>query len=195
MAHSVRLAICCAALAVPAAASASPSFRHIIVVVQENRTPDNLFGSNPTFEPGVDLATSGVNSKGETIPLGPVALANCYDISHAHSAFEAMYTKGADQEAVSPKTGCTVPANPQFNTLRTPGPASARRSRISILRRITVSPIACSRRTRGRAFRRTSSCSAAPPHRARKARTSPPKTCVTQARGPAAPRRRRSAWR
>ncbi|HXM20670.1 MAG TPA: hypothetical protein VN948_05340 [Terriglobales bacterium] len=32
-----------------------PTFQHIIVIVQENRTPDNLFGSNITFEPGVDL--------------------------------------------------------------------------------------------------------------------------------------------
>jgi phospholipase C len=85
-----------------------------VIVVQENRTPDNLFGSNPAFEPGVDIATEGVNSKGTTIPLAPVALANCYDISHAHSAFEATLTQGADKDPVAPKAGCKVPLNPQF---------------------------------------------------------------------------------
>jgi len=34
-------------------------FCHIIIVIQENRTPDNLFGAYPTFENGVDLATGG----------------------------------------------------------------------------------------------------------------------------------------
>jgi len=95
-------------------AVAAPAFRHIIIVVQENRTPDNIFGSNPTFEPGVDIATSGKNSLGQIIPLTPVALANCYDISHAHSAFEASLKHGADQDPVAPKPGCVVPADPQF---------------------------------------------------------------------------------
>ncbi len=30
--------------------------QHVIVVIQENRTPDNLFGSSPTFEHGVNLS-------------------------------------------------------------------------------------------------------------------------------------------
>jgi phospholipase C len=34
-------------------------FCHIIIVVQENRTPDNLFGANLSFESGVDLAGGG----------------------------------------------------------------------------------------------------------------------------------------
>ena len=40
-----------------APASAQLQFDHIVLVVQENRTPDNLFGSNPNFEPGVDIGT------------------------------------------------------------------------------------------------------------------------------------------
>ena len=49
------------------AQSGLPVFDHIVVIVQENRTPDNLFGSTPTnlrgcngqddFEPGVDIQT------------------------------------------------------------------------------------------------------------------------------------------
>ncbi len=97
----------------PVPALAAPAFKHVVIIFQENRTPDNIFGSNPTFEPGVDIATSGVNSKGQTIPLTAVALDNCYDISHAHSGFEDSL-KGADLDKVSPAKGCTLPANPQF---------------------------------------------------------------------------------
>lgn len=95
------------------------SFQHIIVVVQENRTPDNIFGSNPTFEPGVDIASSGVNSQGATIPLTPQPLQACYDIEHTHTAFNAMYAggqmSGADLEKVQAKDGrCVLPPNSQF---------------------------------------------------------------------------------
>jgi phospholipase C len=86
----------------------------VIIIVQENRTPDNLFGSNPAFEPGVDIATSGKNSHGQLVPLTALPLADCYDIGHAHVSFENMLTKGADKEVVTPQTGCAVPANPEF---------------------------------------------------------------------------------
>jgi phospholipase C len=94
--------------------------QNVVVIFQENRTPDNLFGSNPYFLPGVDIATSGVNSQGQQIPLTAVPLANNYDLSHAHSAFVAMYARGnmngADMVSVSCEKGATgcPPANPQF---------------------------------------------------------------------------------
>jgi phospholipase C len=95
-------------------------FLNVVVIFQENRTPDNLFGSNPYFSPGVDIATSGVNSKGQQIPLTAVPLANNYDLSHAHSAFVAMYNSGnmngANKIAVSCNPGSQgcPPADPQF---------------------------------------------------------------------------------
>jgi phospholipase C len=94
--------------------------QNVVVIFQENRTTDNLFGSNPNFLPGVDVATSGVNSQGQRIPLTAVPLANNYDLSHAHSAFVAMYAHGnmtgADKIGVSCQKGATgcPPANPQF---------------------------------------------------------------------------------
>ena len=94
--------------------------QNVVVIFQENRTPDNLFGSNPNFLPGVDIATSGVNSLGQTIPLTPVPLANDYDLSHAHSAFVAMYANGnmngADKVKITCAKGATdcPPPNPQF---------------------------------------------------------------------------------
>jgi hypothetical protein len=95
------------------------SFSHIIVIFQENRTPDNLFGSNPTFEPGVDIATSGVNSTGKTVALTPVALNACYDLGHHHGDFVAQFHNGkmdgADKvSAGSNIEGCVIPPNPQF---------------------------------------------------------------------------------
>jgi phospholipase C len=94
--------------------------QNVVVIFQENRSPDNLFGSNPYFLPGVDIATSGVNSHGQQIPLTAVPLANNYDLSHAHAAFVAMYARGkmngADKIPVSCEKGATgcPPANPQF---------------------------------------------------------------------------------
>src|SRR3989449_4338400 len=64
--------------------------QHVVVIFQENRTPDNLFHGLPN----ADIANSGVNSLGQTIPLTPIPLANNYDLSHAHSAFVAMYDGG-----------------------------------------------------------------------------------------------------
>jgi phospholipase C len=94
--------------------------QNVVVIFQENRSPDNLFGSNPNFLPGADIATSGVNSQGQTIPLTAVPLANNYDLSHAHSAFVAMYANGnmtgADKIGVTCQKGATgcPPANAQF---------------------------------------------------------------------------------
>ena len=95
-------------------AHAAPHFKHIILIIQENRTVDNLFGSNPTFEPGVDIATSGVTSKGKVIPLQPEPLTSCYDPAHSHTAFEGEWTIGFDIEEYSVHAGCTVPADAAY---------------------------------------------------------------------------------
>jgi phospholipase C len=93
-------------------------FRHIVVIVQENRTPDNLFRGLLTW-PGInpanyDIATWGVNSKGQLIPLEPIALGIPYDLSHAHSAFVSMYDGGRmDGADKIPCIGVCAP-NPQF---------------------------------------------------------------------------------
>jgi len=114
----VRIIFAVALLGSTFAYGQSGQFQHVVVIFQENRTTDNLFGSNPSFEPGVDIATSGVNSKGQQIPLGPVPLASCYDLGHVHSLFLKQYDggkmDGADKIKVLINPGCQVPANPQF---------------------------------------------------------------------------------
>src|SRR5215470_19774070 len=90
--------------------------QHVVVIFQENRTPDNLFHGLP----GADIATSGTNSLGQTITLSPIPLANNYDLSHAHTAFVKMYDggkmDGANLVGVGCATGAIVcpPPNPQF---------------------------------------------------------------------------------
>ena len=60
-----------------------PHFAHIIIVIQENRTPDNLFGgggshtprcgSGDAFEPDVDIDNGG-SSKGHNGTLCNISL-------------------------------------------------------------------------------------------------------------------------
>jgi phospholipase C len=94
--------------------------QHVVVIFQENRTPDNLFHDPVLMGRGADIASSGVNSKGQTITLSQIDLANTYDLSHANSAFVLMYDggkmDGADLIPVRCAAGVTNCAhpNPQF---------------------------------------------------------------------------------
>jgi len=96
----------------PALSSAS----HVIVIVQENRTPDNLFHGLPN----ADIADVGINSQGKTISLAPVPLALPYDLNHSHQAFLAMWDQGkmdgADKVTIACPPGVVKcwPPNPQF---------------------------------------------------------------------------------
>ncbi len=59
--------------------------QHVIFIIQENRSFDNLFQGYP----GADTVPSGKNSKGQTITLQPVSLATQYEIDHSLAAFVA----------------------------------------------------------------------------------------------------------
>jgi phospholipase C len=89
---------------------------HVVIIFQENRTPDNLFHGLP----GADIANSGLNTAGQTIPLSPIALANSYDLSHAHKAFVLMYDNGKMDGANRVRPTCEtdatscLPPNPQY---------------------------------------------------------------------------------
>ncbi len=95
----------------------SSRIKHVVIIMQENRTPDNLLHGLPN----ADISSSGVDSHGQTIPLTSVSLVEPYDLSHAHAAFLAMYDggrmDGADKIPVSgcPKTNpACAPPHPQF---------------------------------------------------------------------------------
>lgn len=82
------------------------NFQHVIVIVQENRTPDNLFQGLCVSAPAAQnpCSTTPTSSQyniqtsnwldrhsptGVTQPT-PITLASTYDLSHAHSAFVQM---------------------------------------------------------------------------------------------------------
>src|ERR1700730_4197082 len=92
--------------------------KHEVIVIQENRTPDNLFRALLTW-PGINpanynIATSGTNSKGQTIPLTPGPLGTTYDLRHSHASFLDMYDGGKRDGADKIPCYGTCPANPQF---------------------------------------------------------------------------------
>jgi phospholipase C len=110
-------------------------FEHIILIVQENRTPDNLFQGlcAPPFGRAPSCSTSPGpgqyniqthNWLNENSPSGvtkphPVKLASTYDLTHTHHAFMVMCDAGpgntcrmdgADFESCAP----ACPKNPEF---------------------------------------------------------------------------------
>jgi phospholipase C len=64
--------------------------KHVVIVVQENRSFDNLFA---TF-PGADGATSGKTSTGKTIPLQEGDLTYDHYLTNSHAAFVTEYHGG-----------------------------------------------------------------------------------------------------
>ena len=82
------------------------SFKHVIVIVQENRTPDNLFQGlcHPPFGTSASCSTTPTANQyniqtsnwldkhsltGVTQPL-PVPLGTTYDLGHGHGAFDSQ---------------------------------------------------------------------------------------------------------
>lgn len=90
---------------------------HVVYVIQENRSFDNLFQGYP----GADTVSQGMNSQGQTIVLQPVSLGRRYQIDHsAYAMFEAC--NGSES---LPGTNCRMngfnneesyggPTNPQY---------------------------------------------------------------------------------
>jgi len=112
-----RIATCllCACFAA-ASVHAQNQIKNVIVIFQENRTPDGLFHGLP----GADIANTGKNSKGQLITLEPIPLASDYDLGHAHPDFVEMYDNGKMDGADKIKVSCLPtakhcpPPNAQF---------------------------------------------------------------------------------
>jgi phospholipase C len=111
-------------------------FKHIVVIFQENRTPDNLFYGLCSAPYGLPFACSttpnawqyniqtdhwaNLNSaSGYTNPT-PIPLANAYDLDHSHTAFKNMCnvdpTTGECKMNGAINIGCsgTCPSQPQY---------------------------------------------------------------------------------
>ncbi|MGB8910282.1 MAG: alkaline phosphatase family protein [Candidatus Cybelea sp.] len=97
--------------------SGAGKITHVVYVVQENRSFDNLFQGYP----GADTVSSGMNSSGQTIKLAPSSLKNVYIIDHsAYAMFAACNGTGS-----LPGTNCRMngfnnegayggPQNPEY---------------------------------------------------------------------------------
>lgn len=66
------------------------TIKHVVVIFQENRSTDNLFQDQVLIGRGADIAGSGKDSHGNTIPLKKISLAVDYDPGHSHDAFNKM---------------------------------------------------------------------------------------------------------
>src|SRR5580704_12958092 len=69
---------------------ALPKVAHIVVIVQENRTLDDLFQGFP----GANTQSYGLNSNNQQVPLQSESLTAPYDIVHSHAAFMTEYAHG-----------------------------------------------------------------------------------------------------
>jgi phospholipase C len=99
------------------ASNGAGKIKHVVIIVQENRSFDNMFQGYP----GADTVSSGKNSKGQTIQLRPVSLATQYVIDHSMSAMIAA----CHGTGKLPGTGCRMdgfnkesawggPKNPEY---------------------------------------------------------------------------------
>jgi hypothetical protein len=132
---------------------------HVVVIFQENRTPDNLFQDPVLISKGADIAQSGKDSKGNTIPLQKVSLTADYNPGHGHDAFieqcDLNSISGQCQMDGTDLNPIPCPTDTQDCTFTYVDPTAVQ----PYFRWLSSapSPTACSRPTRGPAFRLTSS--------------------------------------
>jgi phospholipase C len=119
----------------PLAQAQISSFKHIIVVIQENRSPDNLFqglcsapygssGSCSTTPTGsqYDIQTTNWRDKTSSIGVtqpGPVPLAGAYDLNHSFRGFKVACDMNSSQVCRMDGSGLTectgtCPTSPAF---------------------------------------------------------------------------------
>jgi phospholipase C len=113
LATLIALAACAphAAVAPPAALRTNASLSgseghratpidHVVIVLQENRSFDDLFQGYP----GADTVSSGLNSQGQRVALQPIPLTEAFDMDNSAQAFLTAYDGGKmdgfDREAV-----------------------------------------------------------------------------------------------
>jgi|HubBroStandDraft_4_1064222.scaffolds.fasta_scaffold06007_5 phospholipase C len=100
--------------------------QHIVVIFQENRSPDNLFQDPKLIAAGANIQNYGISAAqpGVHIPLSPVPLGcppdNCqtYDPDHSHiPAFVDMYDNGKMDGAYEIVSKCAKPGTYCLNGL------------------------------------------------------------------------------
>jgi phospholipase C len=74
----------------PSGRLSNSTITHVIIMIQENRTFDNLFHGFP----GADYADTGVTSNGKVVRLKAGHLVEYYDLGHTHANFVTEYDGG-----------------------------------------------------------------------------------------------------
>ncbi|MBV8149634.1 MAG: hypothetical protein JO092_11120 [Candidatus Eremiobacteraeota bacterium] len=106
----------------PAQPVAGSPIQHVIVVIQENRTVDNMFNGLP----GADTVTKGRTHNGKIVPLQPEGLEWQYDPSHSHAALIKEYDGGkmngfdldrCDSDPLSLGAHCSPPKNFTYSSV------------------------------------------------------------------------------
>jgi len=97
------------------ASIAAQKIQHVVIIFQENRTPDNLFHGLPN----ADIANSGKNSQGQMVALTPASLVGPYDLDHSHAGFRRMWNGGSMNGVDRSQVKCfgspnCPPPNPAF---------------------------------------------------------------------------------
>ena len=82
-----------------AAAAGAQSFRHVVIVVQENRSPDNLFQGlcSPSSCGPYNIQQTNwknINAPGGTTTPHEIDLVDTSDLGHAHKDFTRQYDNG-----------------------------------------------------------------------------------------------------
>ncbi len=82
---------------------AGSPIQHIVIIMQENRSFDNLFNGFP----GADTAQSGMNG-GQSVALTPISLGDSRDLNHSHTRWAQDWDNGRmdgfAQSGMSPAT-------------------------------------------------------------------------------------------
>jgi len=95
--------------------------QHVIIMVQENRSTDNLFQDPVLISRGADIAQSGLDSKGNVIQLQQIPLDTGWGGAHEFFTFNQSYDNGKMDGFDLVSVGCnpakcdTVPPNPMYS--------------------------------------------------------------------------------
>jgi phospholipase C len=71
-------------------ATASSPIQHVVIIIQENRSFDDLFQGYP----GANTVPAGLDHEGNLVQLQPVSLAAPYDVLHGLGSFTKAYDGG-----------------------------------------------------------------------------------------------------
>jgi phospholipase C len=95
--------------------------QHIIIMVQENRSTDNLFQDPVLISRGADIAQNGLDSKGNVHQLQQIPLNTGWGGAHEFFTFNQSYDKGKMDGFDLVSIGCnpakcnTIPPNPMYS--------------------------------------------------------------------------------